>query len=152
MVPPHARLSYILGPLVITFELRQEKTGFLICKTKAEDQLCGYRTADQRFCFRYTDSTIPLLPKSIFSSLKPSLEALQTGLYWTCSETPNTGFLMTRLISFTVLVPFTVHAPYKRTPNDVHNRTLGVRYLTVLHSFYLLPMDVLVGILLLPLK
>ena len=45
------------------------KPAFCICENKATDQLCGYRTADQRLCFRYTDSTIPLLPKSEISSL-----------------------------------------------------------------------------------
>ena len=49
------------------------KPAFCICKNKDTDQLCGYREADlcldrgnhkadQRLCFRYTDSTIPLLP------------------------------------------------------------------------------------------
>ena len=43
----------------------------LICKTanKDADQLRGYREADQRLCFRYIDSTIPLLPKYESSSL-----------------------------------------------------------------------------------
>ena len=44
------------------------KPAFCICKSKDADQLCGNRTADQRLCFRYTDSTIPLLPKSKISS------------------------------------------------------------------------------------
>ena len=38
------------------------KLDFCICKNKAADQLCGNREADQRLCFRYIDSTIPLLP------------------------------------------------------------------------------------------
>ena len=45
------------------------KPDFCICENKAADQLCGNRTTDQRLCFRYTDSTIPLLPKSEISSL-----------------------------------------------------------------------------------
>ena len=40
------------------------KPAFCICENKDADQLCGNRTADQRLCFRYTDSTISLLPKS----------------------------------------------------------------------------------------
>ena len=36
---------------------------FRICKNKDADQLRGNREADQRLCFRYTDSTIPLLNK-----------------------------------------------------------------------------------------
>ena len=50
-----------------------------ICENKGADQLRGSflmlrgsyrnREADQRLCFRYTDSTIPLLSKSKISSL-----------------------------------------------------------------------------------
>ena len=48
------------------------KPAFCICKNKDADQLCGSREADQCLCFRYTDSTIPLLPKSeIFQNFKP---------------------------------------------------------------------------------
>ena len=44
-------------------EPRHEKTGFLhICENKDADQLRGNHEADQRLCFRYTDSTTPLLP------------------------------------------------------------------------------------------
>ena len=50
-------------------EPRREKTGFFICENKDADQLRGNREADQRLCFRYTDSTIPLLSKSEISSL-----------------------------------------------------------------------------------
>ena len=39
------------------------KPAFCICENKDADQLCGNREADQRLCFRYTDSTIALLPK-----------------------------------------------------------------------------------------
>ena len=45
------------------------KPAFCICKNKDADQLCGDREADQRLCFRYTDSTIPRPPKSEISSL-----------------------------------------------------------------------------------
>ena len=45
------------------------KPAFGICENKDADQLCGNREADQRHCFRYTDSTIPLLPTSKISSL-----------------------------------------------------------------------------------
>ena len=46
------------------------KPDFCICENKDADQLCGNFEADQRLCFRYTDSTIPLLSKSeIFKSL-----------------------------------------------------------------------------------
>ena len=45
------------------------KPDFCICENKDADQLRGNREADQRLCFRYTDSTIPLLPKYKISSL-----------------------------------------------------------------------------------
>ena len=35
---------------------------FCICENKGADQLHDNRAADQRPCFRYKDSTIPLLP------------------------------------------------------------------------------------------
>ena len=38
-------------------------------ENKGADQLRGNREADQRLCFRYTDSTLPLLLKSEISSL-----------------------------------------------------------------------------------
>ena len=39
------------------------KQAFCICENKDADQLRGNRReADQRLCFRYIDSTIPLLP------------------------------------------------------------------------------------------
>ena len=45
------------------------KTDFCICENKDADQLRGNREADQRLCFRYLDSTFPLLSKSKISSL-----------------------------------------------------------------------------------
>ena len=55
--------------------LVMRKPAFCICKNKD----VGNREADQRLCFRYTDSTIPLLhvPKSEFSCLLPSSLAVQ---------------------------------------------------------------------------
>ena len=35
------------------------KLAFCLCENKDADQLRGNREADQRLCFRYTDSTIP---------------------------------------------------------------------------------------------
>ena len=82
-----------------TYEPRREKTGFLhICENKGADQLRGNREADQRLCFRYTDTRIPLLSKYEISSLQPSSVAVQPGLCRTWSETPKTGFLTRRLI------------------------------------------------------
>ena len=49
--------------------LTMRKPDFGICENKDADQLPGNREADQRLCFRYTDSTIPLLSNSEISSL-----------------------------------------------------------------------------------
>ena len=49
--------------------LVMRKPTFCLCENKDANQLCGYREADQRLCFRYIDSTIPLLSKSKISSL-----------------------------------------------------------------------------------
>ena len=52
------------------FEPPHGKTNNLhcICENKDADQLRGNREADQRLCFHYSDSTIPLLLKSEISS------------------------------------------------------------------------------------
>ena len=49
--------------------LVMNKPDFRICENKEADQLRSNCAADQRLCFRYTDSSIPLLPKSEISSL-----------------------------------------------------------------------------------
>ena len=45
------------------------KPAFCICENKDADQLRSNSAADQCLCFRYKDSTIPLLPKYEISSL-----------------------------------------------------------------------------------
>ena len=62
------------------------KTTFCVCEIKDADQLRGDREADQRLCFRFIDSTIPLLYKSEISSLNASSVAVQPGLSRTRSE------------------------------------------------------------------
>ena len=44
------------------------KQDYWLCEIKGADQLRGNPEADQRLCFRYTDSTISLLLKSEISS------------------------------------------------------------------------------------
>ena len=44
------------------------KSTICIGENKGADQLRGNREADQRLCFRYSDSTIPLLLNSKISS------------------------------------------------------------------------------------
>ena len=74
------------------------KPTFCICENKDADQLRGNREADQRLCFRYRDSAIPLLSKSgifkplaIFCGCAARFVSDQVG-------NRNVGFLMTRLI------------------------------------------------------
>ena len=74
-------LSYVIFPSFISIHVhdqpenvkrhknkpRREKTGFLHMRKQRADQLRGNREADQRLCFRYTDSTIPLLSRTEIS-------------------------------------------------------------------------------------
>ena len=77
------------------------KSAFCICENKDADQLHSNGAADQHLCFRYSNSTIPLLPKSEILSLKLSSVAVQPGLCLIWLETPKTGFLTTRVAKFT---------------------------------------------------
>ena len=88
------------GPVIksIIMSRVMRKLDFSICENKDADQLRGNREADQCLCFRYTDSTIPLLSIYEISSLYPSCVVVQPGLCMTWSETTKTGFLTTRLI------------------------------------------------------
>ena len=74
------------------------KPALCICENKDADQLRSDREADQHLCFRYTDSTIPLLPKKEISSFQPSSMAVQPGLCGTRSKTSKTGSFIMRFI------------------------------------------------------
>ena len=63
------------------------KPAFCICENKDTDQLHCSREAEQRLCFHYIDSTIPLVPKYEISSLQPSSVAVQPSLCRTRSKT-----------------------------------------------------------------
>ena len=99
-LPLHIRMPQVYEENDTSLVMR--KPDFCICENKDADQLRGNREADQRLCFRYTDtgSTIPLLSKSKISSLKPSSVGLQPGFCQTWSKTLKTSFLTTRLIQF----------------------------------------------------
>ena len=58
-----------LTKLILRLSRVVRKPAFCICENKDTDLLRGNREADQRLYFRYTDSTVPLLPKSEISSL-----------------------------------------------------------------------------------
>ena len=63
------------------------KPTICIGENKDADQLRGNREADQRLCFRYSDSTIPPLLNSKISSFLPSSVLVQSGLCRTLSKT-----------------------------------------------------------------
>ena len=62
------------------------KPTICIGENKATDQLRGNREADQRLCFRYLNSTVPLLLESEISSFCPASVTVQAGLCLTWSE------------------------------------------------------------------
>ena len=68
------------------------KPTFCICYNKDADQLRSNRGADQRLCFRYKDSTIPLLSKSKISRHYPFSFATQICLCLTWPETKTLVF------------------------------------------------------------
>ena len=68
---------------MIHYDHLMGKPTICICENKDR----GYREADQRLCFRYTDSTLPLLFKSEISSFQPASVTVQLRLCQTCSET-----------------------------------------------------------------
>ena len=73
------------------------KPAFCIRENKGADQLCDNRTADQQLCFRYIDSTIPLLPKSEF--FKPLIISSGCAARFVSDLVENPeGFLMTQLL------------------------------------------------------
>ena len=63
------------------------KPTICIGENKDAYQLRGNREADQRLCFRYKDSTLPLLLKYEISSFQPASVTVQPDLCLTCSET-----------------------------------------------------------------
>ena len=69
------RIGTVMGPLSkMWLDLDYmspivRKLAFCICENKDADQLRGNREADQRLCFRYMDSAVPLLSKSEITCL-----------------------------------------------------------------------------------
>ena len=72
--PPGTCTSYSESGFLYVFTITLNMSRLMgkptICigENKDADQLRGNREADQRLCFRYSDSTIPLLLKSEISS------------------------------------------------------------------------------------
>ena len=74
--------------LSVTYE-----PAFCICENKDAD----HREADQCLFFRYTDSTIPLLPKSEFQAFSHPLWLYSPVCVGPGGKPPKTGFLTMRL-------------------------------------------------------
>ena len=74
------------------------KPAFCIFENKDADQLRGNCTADQRLCFCYMDSTIPLFPKSEISSLLLSSVVVSPVCVGPGRKPRRPGPLTTRLI------------------------------------------------------
>ena len=74
-----------------------QRPDFCICKNKNADQLHSNHEADQRLCFHYTDSTIPLLPISEISSLLAILCSCTARFVSGLVGNPEDVFLTTRL-------------------------------------------------------
>ena len=74
------------------------KPAFCICKNKDADQLHVNSEADQCLCFRYKDSTLPLLPK--YENFKPLVILCGCTAWFVTDqlENQNVSFLVTRLI------------------------------------------------------
>ena len=113
------------------------KPTFGICENKNADQLRGNREADQRLCFRYTDSTIPLRIESEISSLCPSSVAVQPGLCRTRSETRTLVFSCRGSIMFfytlyssqadlPCLMNHTVSSHFILLPNQIYTELLNI--------------------------
>ena len=94
-----------VGNQIKQWSLLMRKPTICIYENKDADQLRGNREADQRLCFRYTDSTLPVLPESETSSFKPASVIVQPDLCQTCSKTTLLVFSRGGSISLQVSHP-----------------------------------------------
>ena len=60
------------------------KTDFYLCENKGPNQLCSNCTADQRLCFRFWDSTIPLLPLKLHRPVNARLGLQSRRMFFSC--------------------------------------------------------------------
>ena len=80
----------------VYLSLVMRKPAFCICENKDADHLRGNREADQRLCFRYTDSTIPLLPKYEISEPQAILCGCTARFVWDLVGNPEDRFFSQR--------------------------------------------------------
>ena len=74
------------------------KPVYAICEQQRRRSACASAQSDQRFVVRYLDSILSLLATAEISRLWLASVAEQACLSLTWSQTPKTGFLVTRLI------------------------------------------------------
>ena len=101
------------------------KPTICIGENKGADQQIVNREADQRHCFRYSDSTFPLLVKSEISSFMLFSVLVQVGLCRTCSETtllvfPRGGSFNENLLTV-ICVIFSLYVKDVSFHNALHN-------------------------------
>ena len=117
-------LEFVTQVLCI-IEPRHEKTNNLhMRKQRRRSASRLHREADQRLCFRYSDSTILLLFKSEISSLLPSSVIVQLGLCQTHSKTTLLVFLcLCSVIEFILhfLFPWNLLVTYESFKVTFHN-------------------------------
>ena len=81
---------------------RIRKPTFCICENKGADQLRSNCEADQRLCFRYIDSTIPLLLKSEISIFYVTFCDCTARFVLDLVRTEVVGFLMHRITMYLI--------------------------------------------------
>ena len=89
-----------LGIFYIYMSHIMRKNVLALCEQRRCRSACASAQSDQRLCFHCLDSVILLVSISEISSLYLTAVAAQAGLCLLCSQTPKTGFLMTRLILY----------------------------------------------------
>ena len=108
--PQNKSMFFVLTPMQKDLSHPMGKPTICIGENKGADQLRGNREADQRHCFRYSDSTIPLLLKSEISRFWLFSVLVQVGLCLTCSETtllvfPRGGSFVSDSINIRITYP-----------------------------------------------
>ena len=78
---------------------------YKINRQMRKPSICSNCTADQRLCFRYSDSSIPFFLKSEFSRFYPASEAVQTGFCQNWTVTQKVGFLTRQLKIIYITTP-----------------------------------------------
>ena len=116
-------------------EPRHKKADFCLCENKGADQLRSNCEADQRLCFRYTDSTLSLLIKSEISSFYAASGTVHVGLCQTWSENPEDRFsrVAAQILNFEMM--YNVSSMAKKI-NVLHRCKLCKVYVEISDDFH----------------